>query len=341
VLEEFWRDFSAAIDGTKDLNISQVIASLDEVLGRHFFPDPGDGTDVRLCPVCRAGRLGLKLGRFGAFIACSNYPSCRYTRALGLEKDENGNAADAGPRTLGEDPETGLPVTLRKGPYGHYVQLGEAEEGEKPKRSSLPKGMAPADLTLENALKLLSLPREVGRHPEDGEPIVAAIGRFGPYIRHGKNSRSLAGDDDVLTIGLNRAVSLLAEPRQGRRGAPTPLRQLGPHPDDGAEITLYRGRYGPYVSHAGVNATLPRDIAPEDVTPDQAIALLRAQAERTGRARPKKKAKPEAKAKAKAKAETKAEAKAPAKRKKGSSRAKAGAAKKKPARAARETVDAD
>jgi DNA topoisomerase-1 len=327
VLEEFWRDFSTAIDGTKDLNITQVIAALDEVLGRHFFPDE-PGTDARLCPVCQSGRLGLKLGRFGAFIACSNYPNCRYTRALGLERDENGNATDTGPRALGNDPETGLPVSLRKGPYGHYVQLGEGDEGEKPKRSSLPKGMAPADVNLENALKLLSLPREVGRHPEDQEPIVAAIGRFGPYIRHGKNFRSLPAGDDVLTVGLNRAVSLLAEPRQGRRGAPTPLKELGPHPDDQAPVSLFRGRYGPYVKHDGVNATLPRDIAPEEVTLEQAIQLLRAQAERSGRngAGKAKAAKPKAKAKPKTK---------------GPSRAKAGAAKKKSARTPRETVDAD
>jgi len=324
VLEEFWRDFSTAIDGTKDLNITQVIAALDEVLGRHFFPDT-PGTDPRLCPVCQSGRLGLKLGRFGAFIACSNYPNCRYTRALGLERDENGNATDSGPRVLGNDPDTGLPVSLRKGPYGHYVQLGEGDEGEKPKRSSLPKGMAPADVTLESALKLLSLPREVGLHPEDREPIVAAIGRFGPYIRHGKNFRSLGAGDDVLTVGLNRAVSLLAEPRQGRRGAPTPLRELGAHPEDNAPVSLFRGRYGPYVKHDGVNATLPSDIAPDEVTLEQAVGLLRAQAERTGR---NGSAKPKPKAKAKRKT-------------KGPSRAKAGAAKKKSARAPRETVDAE
>ncbi len=315
VLEEFWRDFSIAIDGTKDLKISQVITSLDEVLGKHFFPDDGSGRDPRLCPVCQTGRLGLKLGRFGAFIACSNYPDCRHTRPLGLEKEgEAGNGAEpAGPRELGLDPDSGLAVSLRKGPYGNYVQLGD---GEKPKRSSLPKGIPIADVTLESALRLLALPREVGPHPEGGEPIVAAIGRFGPYIRHGKDFRSLAADDDVLTVGLNRAVSLLAEPRKSGRGVRTPLKNVGNHPDDGAPIALYSGRYGPYVAHGGINATLPRDLVPEDVTLDEAVALLRTQA---------------AKDPGKTKTKTK--------RKGGpSGRGKSSAAKK-PSRAAHETVD--
>jgi len=276
VLADFWRDFSAAVDATKDLNITQVIDALDEVLGRHFFPEDKSGRDPRLCPACQNGRLGLRLGKFGAFIACSNYPECRYTRALGLERGDGTNG-DTGPRELGDDPATGEKVTLKKGPYGSYVQLGAGENGEKPKRASLPKGMAPADVTLEAALKLLALPREVGRHPEDGEPIVAGIGRFGPYVRHGKAYKSIPAGDDVLTIGLNRAVSLLAEPRTGRGGR-SPLRVVGAHPEDQAPVNLYRGRYGPYVSHAGVNATVPSDIDPEELTLDEAVALLAAQA---------------------------------------------------------------
>ncbi len=149
VLQDFWRDFSAAVDATKDLKITQVIESLDEVLGRHFFPDDGSGRDQRLCPACQNGRLGLKLGKFGAFIACSNYPECKYTRALGLERGDGVNGGDVGPRELGNDPVSGDKVALKKGPYGNYVQLGEGENGEKPKRASLPKDMAPADITLE------------------------------------------------------------------------------------------------------------------------------------------------------------------------------------------------
>jgi DNA topoisomerase I len=293
VLEEFWRDFSTAVDGTKDLNITQVIATLDEVLGRHFFPDDASGRDPRLCPVCQQGRLGLKLGRFGGFIACSNYPNCRYTRALGLEQQNGANGAEpAGPRELGTDPGTGQPVSLRTGPYGSYVQLGEAEDGEKPKRASLAKGIAAADVTLETALKLLALPREVGPHPETHEPIIAGVGRFGPYVKHGKTYKSLASGDDVLTIGLNRAVSLLAEPKGARHG-PQALRVVGEHPVDASPITLYRGRYGPYVSHGGINATLPRDMDPDEVTLERAVELLR---ERAAKQPAKaKKAKPRAK----------------------------------------------
>jgi len=273
VLEDFWRDFSIAVAGTKDLKISDVIDALDETLGPHFFPDRGDGKDPRLCPVCGTGRLGIKLGKFGSFIGCSNYPECKHTRPMGLENGENG---DANPREIGTDPTTNLRVALKKGPYGFYVQLGEGVEGDKPKRSSLPKGISPADVDLDKALKLLALPREIGPHPEDGEMIIAANGRFGPYLRHGKVSRSLGKDDDVLTIGLNRAVSLLAEPRAPRRGAPTPLKVLGNHPDDGAPVNLFSGRYGPYVSHDGINATLPRDISPDAVTLEQAIELIAA-----------------------------------------------------------------
>jgi DNA topoisomerase I len=273
VLEDFWRDFSAAVGGTKDLKISNVIDALDEVLGPHFFPDKGDGKDPRLCPVCGTGRLSIKLGRYGAFVGCSNYPDCKHTRPLGIEGAEGEGAQ---PRELGIDPATRLPVSLKKGPYGFYVQLGEGAEGEKPKRASVPKTIAPAELDLDRALKLLALPREIGPHPEDGEIITAAIGRFGPYIKHGKVYRSVPKDEDVLTIGLNRAVSLLAEPRPTRRGAPTPIKVLGEHPADAAPVNLFNGRYGPYVSHGGINATVPREMEPEALTLDQAVELLAA-----------------------------------------------------------------
>ena len=277
VLEDFWRDFSAAVAGTRDLSITQVLDALDEELGPHFFPVPADGRDPRLCPACNAGRLSLKIGKFGAFIGCSSYPECRYTRPLAVENGNggNGNGEHAGPRELGADPATNMPVSLRKGPYGYYIQLGRGDEEGKPKRVSLPKSVSPADVALEQALKLLSLPRELGSHPADGKPIIAALGRFGPYIKHGDTFRSLKAQDDVLTIGIDRAVALLAEPRKGGgRRAPTPLRVLGSHPGDGAPVNLFSGRYGPYVSHGGVNATLPRDIAPETVRLEQAIELL-------------------------------------------------------------------
>ena len=284
VLEDFWRDFSIAVGGTKDLKISDVIDALNEDLGPHFFPDKGDGKDPRLCPVCNTGRLSIKLGRYGAFVGCSNYPECKHTRPMGIE---GADGEGAQPREIGIDPATKLPVALKKGPYGLYVQLGEAVNGEKPTRSSLPKGLAPADLDLDKALKLLALPREIGPHPEDGEIITAAIGRFGPYIKHGKNYRSVPKDEDVLTIGLNRAVSLLAEPRQPRRGAPTPLKTLGNHPADGAPVNLFSGRYGPYVSHGGINATVPGDISLDEITLQQAVDLIAARPQAAkGRRRP-------------------------------------------------------
>src|SRR6266446_2164360 len=206
VLRNFWRDFSAAVDGTKELTISQVLAALDTELGRHFFPDDGPnsatGRDPRLCPGCGAGRLSLKLGRFGAFIGCSNYPECRYTRAFGAETEDEPGGADM---ALGNDPASGQSVALKKGPYGHYLQLGEGDNGSKPRRVALPRGLKPADIDLDTALRLLALPREIGCHPETGEPITAGIGRFGAYIKHGTAFTSLAADDDVLTMGLNRA----------------------------------------------------------------------------------------------------------------------------------------
>ncbi|MBV9862066.1 MAG: type I DNA topoisomerase [Alphaproteobacteria bacterium] len=279
VLRNFWRDFSAAVDGTRELTISQVLQALDDELGRHFFPEDGSGRDPRLCPGCGAGRLSLKLGRFGAFIGCSNYPNCRYTRPLGIENE--GEAAAPVDSALGTDPATGLAVSLKKGPYGHYIQLGEAENGTKPKRVALPRAMKPADIDLETALRLLALPRELGRHPETGEPIVAGIGRFGAYLKHGSAFTSLGADDDVLTIGLNRAVALLAEPAAGRRRGPQLLREIGAHPEGGA-IGLYRGRYGPYVSHGGVIASLARGADPETLSLDDAVALLAAQREKKG-----------------------------------------------------------
>ena len=259
------------------------------------------------------------------FIGCSNYPECRFTRPLAVE---NANGESGGevsvPRELGNHPESGLPVTLKKGPYGYYVQLGSPETGvEKPKRVSLSKGISPADLTLDQAVKLLSLPREVGAHPQDGKLIIAGVGRFGPYLKHGDSFRTLPAGDDVLTVGLNRAVSVLAEPRKGGgRHTPTPLRVLGEHRDDGAPVNVFSGRYGPYVSHGGINATLPSDMAPESVTLEQATELLSARSAKTGgKSRPKRAAKPAKKA---APAEKSTKGKAP--------RAKTAAGKKKPAK---------
>src|SRR6516225_557467 len=297
LLRSFWRDFSAAVDGTKELTVTQVLTALDAELGRHFFPDNGSGLDPRLCPSCSAGRLGIRLGKFGAFIGCANYPNCRYTRPLALEAEAEENAAAE--TSLGTDPGSGLPVYLKKGPYGHYAQLGPDGE-DKPKRVAVPKSLKPADMDLETALRLLALPRALGRHPETGEAIIAGIGRFGPYIKHRATFKSLAADDDVLTIGLNRAVVLLADPPTERRRGPQVMRELGEHPDGGS-VALCRGRYGPYVSHAGVFASLPRTADPDAFSLEQAVELLAAQQKKgksrrrkSVKARPREAAKPAA-----------------------------------------------
>jgi DNA topoisomerase I len=291
VLREFWKAFAAAVGETKDLRVSEVLDKLDEELGPHFFPaNDNGGKSPRDCPSCANGRLGLKLGKFGAFIGCSNYPDCRFTRKLGIVDPEADAASGAnldGPKVLGTDPATGKVVTLRNGPYGLYVQLGEAEGKEKPKRQSLLKGMTPDDVTLEKALALLSLPRELGPHPDDGEQILAGVGRFGPYVKHGTKYKTIPADESVLEIGMNRAVALLAEAKATGRGraAAKPIRVVGNHPADEAPVELYEGRYGPYVKHAGINATVPRDLKPDELTLDQAVSLL---AERAAKAPAKK-----------------------------------------------------
>jgi DNA topoisomerase-1 len=236
-----------------------------------------------LCTVCGTGRLSLKLGKFGAFIGCSNYPECRNTRPFSVPGAEDA-AEDTGTKVLGIDPETGLEVTLRTGRFGPYVQLGEAVNGEKPKRASLLQGMAAADVDLETALKLLSLPREIGIHPDDGEPITVNNGKFGPYVKHGKTYANLDKGEDLFHIGLNRAVALIADkianPKSRRFGAAKdPGRSLGDHPDKGGLVVVKSGRYGPYVSHDGVNATLPKDKKPEEITLEEALPLLAAREE--------------------------------------------------------------
>jgi DNA topoisomerase-1 len=316
VLRDFWRDFTGAIDETKELRITDVLNALDEMLGPHVFPAKEDGSDPRLCPTCGTGRLNIKLGRFGAFVGCSNYPECRYTRTF----SSSDTGGETGTRILGSDPATGLEVSLRAGRFGPYLQLGEAVDGEKPKRSSIPKGTSPDDIDLERAIALLSLPREVGKHPEDGEPIMASIGRFGPYVQHVKTYANLDAGEDVLTIGLNRAVALIADkianPGRGRRQV-DPGKPLGDHPQKGGTIVVKAGRYGPYVSHDGVNATLPNDKTPETITLDEAVALIDARAAAGGgKKRPAKKAAPKAKA-------AKADTKAPAERAKPKAKAKA------------------
>jgi DNA topoisomerase-1 len=314
VLQDFWVDFIGAVNDIKELRVTNVLDALNDLLEPHIFPQPADGSDRRKCPQCADGKLSLKLGRFGAFIGCSNYPECNFTRQMTPGADGTVN----GTKVLGEDPETGLEVTLRSGRFGPYLQLGEQakEKGaEKPKRAGIPKGVSPDDVDLEKALGLLALPRDVGPHPEDGEMIIAGIGRFGPYVKHGKTYANLEDGDEVMSVGLNRAVTLIAEkklkPGRGRFGA-DPGKALGDHPDKGGPVVLKKGRYGPYVSHDGVNATLPNDMTPETVTLEQAVTLVDARAAMGGGKKKggKAKAAPAKKAKA-GKAEAKPDVAAP------------------------------
>ena len=266
VLTDFWRDFTGAVEETRELRVKNVLDALDEALSQHLFPAGAEGGNPRTCPSCGGGRLGLKLGRHGPFIGCADYPACRYTRPLA---DDSGGAAE--PRALGREAATGLPVVLKRGPYGFYVER-EAEQAEdKPKRASLPKELAPDMVDLETALGLLSLPREIGLHPETGKPITAGIGRFGPYVLHDGTYASLPRDENVLTVGLNRAVVLIGDKKS--RSARV-LRELGAHPTSGEPVRVLEGRYGPYVAHRRTRAALPKEATPEAMTLESALSLL-------------------------------------------------------------------
>ena len=313
LLRAFWTDFHAAVGEIGELRTGQVIEALNEALAPHIFPDKGDGADPRVCPSCGAGKLSLKLGRYGSFIGCSNYPECRYTRHIGESAD--GEGGESGDRELGKDPITGDTVWLKNGRFGPYVQLGE---GEKPKRSSLPKGWTPATIDLEKALRLLRLPRDVGPHPEDGQMILAGIGRYGPYVQHGSTYANLPEAEEVFDVGLNRAVTLLAEKRAGggrpQRGAATALKELGGHPETGEAVRVLSGRFGPYIASGGINANVPRGSDPQDVTMEQAVALLAERAAK-GPSKPKRGKPAPRKAAAKAPAKKASAKKAPPKKK--------------------------
>jgi DNA topoisomerase I len=314
VLRDFWSQLKPATDAVTARQ--GVIDELDTAIGPFLFPDKGDGTDARLCPLCKSGRLHLKASfkMKSSFIGCSNYPECRYTRGFGAAT----GVEDGGDRELGVDPDTGAPVTLKIGRFGPYVETTIPGE-EKPKRSSLPKGWSPATLALEQALRLLALPRAVGIHPEDGQPITAGLGRYGPFVLHAGTYANVADIDEVFDIGLNRAVVLLAEKRAGKfagRGAATaPLKDLGAHPETGEPVHVMAGRFGPYVKSGKINATLPKGTAPEDLTMEQALPLLaaRAAAAPKGKKAPAaKKAAPKAAAKKKPAAKKPAAKKTPA-----------------------------
>ncbi|WP_050929861.1 type I DNA topoisomerase [Aestuariivita boseongensis] len=304
VLARFWRDFSAAIAETSELRITDVLEKINEVLEPHLFPPTADGSDPRACPNCGNGRLSMRTARSGgAFIGCSNYPECRYTRAFGPPGAEDDGAIPPDGKLLGHD--QGDEIRVFKGRFGPYVQRGAATEDQpKPPRQSIPKDWSPEELDMERALMLLSLPRKVGDHPEDGIAVWANIGRYGPYIKHAESTSDRGGTnanleslDEVFTVGMNRAVQLLAEKvasRGGRGKAAKPLRELGEHPTEGGPVNVMDGKYGPYIKWAKVNATLPKEVEPDQVTMDQAVTLI---AEKAGKKTTRKRSAKKTKAK--------------------------------------------
>jgi DNA topoisomerase-1 len=328
VLATFWRDFSASIAETSELRITEVLEKINDVLAPHLFPMTEEGGDPRLCPNCNVGRLSMRTARSGgAFIGCSSYPECKYTRAFGPPGIEDPNGIPPEGKYLGDD--AGDKISAFKGRFGPYVQRGEVtEENKKPPRQSIPKEWVPTEVDLEQALRLLSLPREIGLHPEDGIMVWANIGRYGPYLKHAESTSHRGGtnanlDDieSVFSVGMNHAVQLLAEKiasRGGRGVAAAPLRELGEHPDLGGPINIMKGKYGPYVKWEKVNATIPSEIEPEDLSIDQAVQLIEeklAKSPAKRKAAPKKKPAAKKKAAAKKPAAKKAAAqKAPAKK---------------------------
>ncbi|EPR09722.1 DNA topoisomerase I [Sphingobium indicum IP26] len=308
VLEAFWRDFKPKTAEVMEQKPSDITAELDKFLEPMLFPLKADGSNPRACPMCGDGQLSLRGGRFGAFIACSNYPECKYTRKFGQPGGKDG-AEDSGPEVLGKHPETGQDIVRKSGRFGPYLEMGEGKEA---KRGSIPKDLPDGELTLDWAVKLLSLPREIGLHPETGKPIVANIGRFGPYLLHDGKYGRLSSTAEIFEVGMNSAVAKLADAaNRGGRGASSrePLKVLGKHPRTEAEIKLMAGRYGPYVTDGTTNATLPKTIEQDALTLEEAAQLIDARAA----AAPAKKGK-KAVAK-KAAAKKPAAKKAPAKKK--------------------------
>ncbi|HEX9955266.1 MAG TPA: type I DNA topoisomerase [Allosphingosinicella sp.] len=313
VLEAFWRDFKPKTAEIMEQKPSEITVALDEFLSPWLFPDKGDGSDARVCPACGDGRLALRGGRFGAFVACSNYPECKFTRRFGQGGDEEGG--DSGPEILGQHPETGQDITRKSGRFGPYIEMGEGKEA---KRASIPKDAGELDLDL--AVRLLSLPRTIGAHPETGENITASIGRYGPYLAHNGKYAKLSSTADVFETGMNAAVVKLAEAAagggRGRGAAREPLKILGAHPRTELEIKLMEGRFGPYVTDGTTNATLPKSIEPDGLTLEEAAQLIDDRAAKGGPVKKGRKPAKKAPVKKAAAADKPAAAKKPAAKKK-------------------------
>ena len=306
MLSDFWNEFSTHVDGAKELRVTHVLDALNIALKTVAFPEKEDGADPRKCTNCGDGELSLKLGKFGAFVGCSNYPECKFTQPFGAADSEASESQDT---ELGKHPETGDAIWLKTGRFGPYVELAlsadidpDAKPKPKPKRASLPKGWNWQSIDLEKALQLLSLPREIGKHPEDGEPISAGIGRYGPYVLHQRTFASLGDVQEVWDVGLNRAVTLIEEKKasRGKGRGQTVLKDLGKHPTDEAPVQILDGRYGPYVKWGKINATIPNGQDPQEVNIDMALEYIAVKEAKGGKKKPARK-KPTAKKKPAAK----------------------------------------
>ena len=282
LLREFWNEFSSSVDETKDLRVTNVLDALNDALRSSVFPNREDGVDPRKCNSCEDGKLSLKLGKFGAFVGCSNYPECKFTRPFGGE-DISIPTED---KLLGQHPDNGADIFLKSGRYGPYVEM---ETDKKPKRTSLPKSWPYDLMDLDKGLRLINLPRKIGEHPEDGNQIISALGRFGPYIKHNKTYVSLKDPEDMFNLGMNRAVELIADKiaNPGRRAnSATVLKDLGKHPESNKAITIMSGRYGPYIKYEKINATLPKNKNPEDITLETALEYINAKISKSPKKKP-------------------------------------------------------
>ena len=282
LLREFWNEFSSSVDETKDLRVTNVLDALNDALRSSVFPNREDGVDPRKCNSCEDGKLSLKLGKFGAFVGCSNYPECKFTRPFGGE-DMSISTED---KLLGQHPDNGADIVLKSGRYGPYVEM---ETDKKPKRTSLPKSWPYDLMDLDKGLRLINLPRKIGEHPEDGNQIISALGRFGPYIKHNKTYVSLKDPEDMFNLGMNRAVELIADKiaNPGRRAnSATVLKDLGKHPESNKAITIMSGRYGPYIKYEKINATLPKNKNPEDITLEIALEYINAKISKSPKKKP-------------------------------------------------------
>ena len=282
LLREFWNEFSSSVDETKDLRVTNVLDALNDALRSSVFPNREDGVDPRKCNSCEDGKLSLKLGKFGAFVGCSNYPECKFTRPFGGE-DMSISTED---KLLGQHPDNGADIVLKSGRYGPYVEM---ETDKKPKRTSLPKSWPYDLMDLDKGLRLINLPRKIGEHPEDGNQIISALGRFGPYIKHNKTYVSLKDPEDMFNLGMNRAVELIADKiaNPGRRAnSATVLKELGKHPESNIAITIMSGRYGPYIKYEKINATLPKNKNPEDITLETALEYINAKISKSPKKKP-------------------------------------------------------